>query len=190
MELAAVIKAQRFTPVRMIEGYDMDEVDIFLDRAERAASAADADPTDAIVLLEELPSIYFMPVRFSEGYDMGEVDDFLDGVLAPGLADLIAGSGAGPVECARVAQMLTRSTPLLGRIGILTPLLTRASVDQIIADTVAALTGSGDESFRRRTAISILETASTEPHRGLAQGYVQQDVRERFDRALTLLRRS
>lgn len=186
MDLAGIIADQRFTPVRFSEGYDVGEVDAFLDRA--ASAAASPDPRDAAVLRAELPSIHFAPVRMSEGYDMQEVDDFLDDVLAPALAELVPDSGSGPIDCAVAADLLTRTTPALARFGLLTPLFTRESVDATTADAVRALTGGGDEGFRRRAAIGILESAHLVPHRGLGQGYVQSDVEQRFARVLALLR--
>lgn len=68
----------RFTPLRFGTGYDMAEVDDFLDRCEKALASGDGSVTAETVL-----GARFRQTRFSEGYAMDEVDRFLDEVLAP-----------------------------------------------------------------------------------------------------------
>jgi len=65
----------RFSPVRIQEGYDMDEVDRFLDRLCQRLSAG--EPIAGFVARAR-----FTPTRIREGYAMGDVDDFLDRVVA------------------------------------------------------------------------------------------------------------
>ena len=62
-----------FSTVRMREGYDIDEVDEFLDQA-RAALAADPPLMTPL----DVETRRFHPVRLRTGYDMGEVDAYLD----------------------------------------------------------------------------------------------------------------
>ena len=94
-ELAVVspeeVANKRFTPVRLREGYDMGEVDQFLDEvAEELRRRAKAigellfrgnkSPFRAGLTKEDVANKRFTTVRFREGYDMGEVDLFLDQV--------------------------------------------------------------------------------------------------------------
>lgn len=90
------IREVRFTPVRIREGYDMGEVDAFLDQVV-AVARRDGD-VSALV-----SGARFHRVRWREGYAISEVDAFLD-MLAPG-----ARPSAPPV----VAQ---ESRGLLGRL--------------------------------------------------------------------------
>lgn len=73
----ARVESVRFIPVRWSEGYDMDEVDAFLDRIA-AGCRGEGGPT-----VEQIERQRFTPVRFSEGYDMDEVDTFVDEVIVP-----------------------------------------------------------------------------------------------------------
>ncbi|GAA4530718.1 hypothetical protein GCM10023160_32160 [Brachybacterium paraconglomeratum] len=68
----------RFTPVRFNEGYDMQEVDGFLDLCERALLSGDGSVTADTVRQHR-----FATTKFREGYELDEVDRFLDGVLFP-----------------------------------------------------------------------------------------------------------
>ena len=62
-----------FTVVRWREGYQIDEVDAFLDDIEpRVARGA------ASGLVDEILHVTFGPVRIKRGYDMDEVDHYLD----------------------------------------------------------------------------------------------------------------
>lgn len=89
------IRNKTFQTVRFREGYDVDEVDDFLDEVIDRMKAG--NPMTAA----ELAARTFQTVRFKEGYDVAEVDGFLD-ELAHGVttddktADgETAGSGAG-----------------------------------------------------------------------------------------------
>ncbi|ATG55378.1 cell division protein DivIVA [Brachybacterium ginsengisoli] len=79
----------RFTPVRFAAGYEMAEVDDFLDRCEKALASGDGSVTAETVL-----GARFRQTRFSEAYDTDEVDQFLDDVLAPQFRDAAAPAAA------------------------------------------------------------------------------------------------
>ena len=64
-----------FTPVRLREGYDMGEVDRFLDALQ--AEVAAGRP-----IRHRVDGARFTPVRLREGYDMGAVDHFLAWLVA------------------------------------------------------------------------------------------------------------
>jgi DivIVA domain-containing protein len=70
-DLACEVSGVRLTPVRLREGYDMGQVDDFLDRLE-VAVAGDGSVRPLV------DSAVFTPVRFREGYDMTEVDLLID----------------------------------------------------------------------------------------------------------------
>lgn len=61
------------TPVRWAEGYDIDEVDDFLDRVEPRLDGR-LDPA----LADEIRGVRFTPVRLRKGYAVHEVDQLLD----------------------------------------------------------------------------------------------------------------
>jgi DivIVA domain-containing protein len=61
----------RFTVVRLREGYDIDEVDAFVDRVASGGATS-----------TEAQRMRFTPVRLRQGYDMGQVDEYLDGIAA------------------------------------------------------------------------------------------------------------
>jgi DivIVA domain-containing protein len=62
-----------FTLVQGREGYDIEEVDRFLDRL--AVALGEEPPA---ITAEQVMSQRFKPVRLRAGYDMQEVDAFLD----------------------------------------------------------------------------------------------------------------
>jgi DivIVA domain-containing protein len=64
-----------FTPVRLREGYDLEQVDEFVDRVLATVNGL---PVDRPVTVRELRKVQFTPVRLSEGYDVQEVDNWLD----------------------------------------------------------------------------------------------------------------
>ena len=70
-DLVARIHGVRFTPVRIREGYDMGEVDRFLDELEQAVQ-------QQAPLRPMVDGARFSPVRLREGYEMRDVDDFLE----------------------------------------------------------------------------------------------------------------
>ncbi len=70
------------TTGRLLEGYDIDEVDAFVTRCERALSTRDGSVTSTT-----LSEARFTPVRLRPGYRMDPVDAHL-AVLAERFADL------------------------------------------------------------------------------------------------------
>lgn len=82
-DIADRIRNARFKPVRLSEGYDMGEVDRFLDRLEQAH--AGGEPLAPLVAQARFGS-----VRLREGYDMREVDAFLDELAATDRPDTAA----------------------------------------------------------------------------------------------------
>jgi DivIVA domain-containing protein len=65
----------RFTPVRLREGYDVTEVDEFVDRV---MATVNGEPVERPVTAREIRKVQFTPVRMREGYDVVEVDLFLE----------------------------------------------------------------------------------------------------------------
>jgi DivIVA domain-containing protein len=64
-----------FTRVRWSEGYNITEVDQFV---QRLLATLDGRPVAEPVTADEVRNVAFSPVRFREGYDVAEVDQFLD----------------------------------------------------------------------------------------------------------------
>ncbi|GAA1575795.1 hypothetical protein GCM10009789_31490 [Kribbella sancticallisti] len=64
-----------FTRVRWRGGYDMEQVDAFV---ERLMATAEGRPVDRPVTADDIRQVQFRSVRLAEGYDMEEVDNFLD----------------------------------------------------------------------------------------------------------------
>ena len=64
-----------FAMVKMREGYDMEQVDEFVDRV---MATVNGQPVGRPVTPREIRKVRFTPVRLREGYDVAEVDQFLD----------------------------------------------------------------------------------------------------------------
>lgn len=96
----------RFTPARFRAGYDLTEVDAFLDRCDQALSSGDGSITAQSVL-----AMRFTPTKFREGYEMDEVDAFLDDVLAPRFAALGPGGAAAQAAPAQDAAQGSPAQP-------------------------------------------------------------------------------
>lgn len=77
----------RFRSTRFEEGYDMEEVDAFIDRVERAVRERDGSLTAQDAIQQR-----FTVRRFSAGYAMDEVDSFVDTKVVPLLQQGAAGS--------------------------------------------------------------------------------------------------
>ncbi|WP_182378022.1 DivIVA domain-containing protein [Nocardioides sp. WS12] len=88
-DIARWVAEVRFTPVRMREGYDMGEVDVFLDRV-----VAVAGEPGAIAAL--VRGARFTPVRLREGYKMAEVDAFLAGLVGAEPASHVSAPAPAP----------------------------------------------------------------------------------------------
>ncbi|WP_410793659.1 DivIVA domain-containing protein [Kribbella sp. C-35] len=65
----------QFSTVRLREGYDIAEVDEFV---ERVMATVNGLPVSRPVTAAEIRGAQFSPVRLAEGYDIVEVDMFLD----------------------------------------------------------------------------------------------------------------
>lgn len=63
-----------FSRTRWREGYDMAEVDAFV---ERLMATTEGRYVDRPVTADEIRNVTFTPVRLREGYDVEEVDNFL-----------------------------------------------------------------------------------------------------------------
>lgn len=98
---AQQVTEQRFTPVRIKEGYDMGEVDRFLDQVASTLRHLENGRLDAPGLLrpDEVVAQRFTPVRLREGYAISEVDQFLDQVTAT-LQRYVGDAGSQPVAAA------------------------------------------------------------------------------------------
>jgi len=64
-----------FTRVRWREGYDMTQVDAFV---ERLQATVDGRYVDRPVTADEIHQVRFASVRLTHGYSIVEVDAFLD----------------------------------------------------------------------------------------------------------------
>jgi DivIVA domain-containing protein len=68
-----------FATTRFAPGYDMDEVDDFLDRVASTLRAhAEGDGDSIEMLSDDIPARRFATTTFREGYAQLEVDEFLD----------------------------------------------------------------------------------------------------------------
>jgi len=73
--LLAEIEQSRFRPTRLREGYDMGEVDAFLD--DLCTLLRSGEPIAGLI-----GEVRFTPVRLREGYDMDDVDSLLQHVAS------------------------------------------------------------------------------------------------------------
>jgi DivIVA domain-containing protein len=64
-----------FTRVRWREGYDMAQVDAFI---ERLMATVEGRYVERPVTADDIRSVIFTPVRLTHGYAVEEVDAFLD----------------------------------------------------------------------------------------------------------------
>lgn len=72
---AELVDAARFDPVRGTDGYDMSQVDPFLDDIIGLISMG-------YPIEDPVVTVRFRPTRFREGYNAGQVDDLLDTLVA------------------------------------------------------------------------------------------------------------
>lgn len=80
---------KRFPGVRLREGYDVGEVDAFVDRIRAGLGTA--------LTADEVRHVQFTTVRLRLGYDMQAVDEYLDEVLAQVRAGAAPAAVAAPV---------------------------------------------------------------------------------------------
>ena len=99
--IAERIRTVRFTPVRIREGYDMGEVDDFLDQVTRAALSG--MPLAPLVAHQT-----FGRVTWREGYDIQEVEDFL--------MQIAPGSGRPDIARSEQPAVIQEQRGVLGRL--------------------------------------------------------------------------
>lgn len=133
------VRNVQFTTVRLREGYDMREVDEFLDRIiatfeERERGSA---PSASALTGDTVREQHFRTVRLAEGYDLEEVDTFLDQVSAT--LDERRPIGAGHSAPATSATASTPSTSgllpeaLVARLSTAIPACPVTAPIQVIA---------------------------------------------------------
>lgn len=176
------IAAVRFTPVGFSEGYDMDEVDAFLDRIAQAAGPGGAGVTTQ--LCDEVEHVRFTPVRMVGGYDMDEVDTFVDSVITTALRELAAVSGSTAGRCAYAEQVPEQPPLARGRLGARYDV---PAIEALRTDVLAALRGPGGDDDRCRRALGILQAARPPRVTGLGVGCLVSDVEARRERVVRVL---
>jgi DivIVA domain-containing protein len=102
----------RFTPVRLRTGYDMGDVDAYLDQVKAHLDALDAAVAGTGRPPGPLKRAAFTPVRLREGYDIGEVDAFLAQVDAEDARlRSLARSGIAPAASPATDPVVDPSAP-------------------------------------------------------------------------------
>jgi DivIVA domain-containing protein len=129
-DVARAIAQARFTPVRLPAGYDMGEVDPFLEALAREARRGGD-------LAAFVRTASFDRVKWREGYDIAEVDEFLQRIggvtvapVAPTQPTVPDGSSAWAI---RSLVERARFTPVRLREGY-----DMADVDRLLDDVVGA----------------------------------------------------
>jgi DivIVA domain-containing protein len=84
----STVPGGRFPTTRWLEGYDIEQVDAFCERGQRALTESSPGLGPA-----EVRSARFRPVRMRTGYEMGPVDSYLDELAAQLAAQLAARHG-------------------------------------------------------------------------------------------------
>jgi len=67
----------RFKATKFREGYDMDQVDAFLEQVRASLQACERRLPPQLTS-EGIVNARFQPTKFRQGYDQDQVDDFLD----------------------------------------------------------------------------------------------------------------
>lgn len=80
MHSSEIAKA-RFSTTKFREGYVMDDVDTYLDRARTSLESWESGVPGELTAVAVVQS-RFAPTKFRTGYVQDEVDNFLDGVSA------------------------------------------------------------------------------------------------------------
>lgn len=164
-------RSARFTPIRIREGYDMGEVDRFLDEIEAAARRRDD-------LGSLLRTANFTRVKWREGYTIEEVDRFVAEMLE--IEDTRAGqpatappetTSAGSAWAIRSLVERARFTPVRLREGY-----DMGEVDALLDDVVEA-------AERGEPVGPVIDRARFTPVR-LREGYDMSEV----DRLLAQLK--
>lgn len=165
------IKNVRIRPVHLREGYDMGEVDMFLDELEQAAVRGED-------LAGRVRSATFAKVRWREGYDIEDVDHFLAemATIHP-VPATPADVGADPRADIRPPSATSSGSAwairsLIERIRF-TPVRLREGYD--MAEVDALLDEVVDAAERGETIAGVIERAHLKPAR-LREGYDMAEV--------------
>ena len=83
MLTAHEVLTTRFTPTKFRAGYDLEQVDAYLDRATTTLTALEAGehPGAGMLSASEAREARFVPTKWREGYDVTEVDDLIDSIV-------------------------------------------------------------------------------------------------------------
>ncbi|GAA3220919.1 DivIVA domain-containing protein [Oerskovia jenensis] len=86
-----------FSATKFREGYDVEQVDDYLDRVTATLTAYEAGdrPGTGLLTSAEARSVRFSATKWREGYDVTEVDDLIDGIVGT-LASYEAGPAQAP----------------------------------------------------------------------------------------------
>ncbi|MFF2620401.1 DivIVA domain-containing protein [Oerskovia jenensis] len=87
----------KFSATKFREGYDVEQVDLYLDRVTATLTAYEAGgrPGTGLLTSAEARSVRFSATKWREGYDVTEVDDLIDGIVGT-LASYEAGPAPAP----------------------------------------------------------------------------------------------
>lgn len=153
---AADILAKVFSTSRYREGYDIDEVDSFLDALAANYRILDGVPEhgDHAMALDLTPQLIvdqrFKTARFAESYDMSDVDEFLDAIVADlhernrstGVVDEVMASLSAPPRGAhRTPQRFPAGLPSIEVINALQ--FARIAVAGVNKDRLAVMLPDG-----------------------------------------------
>lgn len=159
-DLSARITDVQFKPVRLREGYDMGEVDAFLDHAAKAAAEGRS--------LEPLVAVArFTPVRMREGYDMAEVDAFLAEIVT-GPDEVSQADAATIDENSEQHRLVSRITQVR-----FNPVLLREGYDMAEVDSLLDRLGAAANAGQPLAA--LCQAARFTPVR-MREGYDQSEV--------------
>ncbi|MFD6093900.1 DivIVA domain-containing protein [Oerskovia sp. NPDC060338] len=88
-----------FTATKFREGYDVEQVDIYLDDVSATLKAYEAGgrPGPGLLTSVEARSVRFSPTKWREGYDVTEVDELIDAIVST-LQSYEAGPAPAPLQ--------------------------------------------------------------------------------------------
>jgi DivIVA domain-containing protein len=75
------VRNVRFSSSKFREGYNLVEVDAFLDRVETQLRTGGSDRSIPLLTAQAVIDQRFSATKFRAGYDQDEVDDFLDRIV-------------------------------------------------------------------------------------------------------------
>ncbi len=98
-----------FTTVRLRVGYDMQEVDLFLDSVIETLrgleQGRDARPAEPHVTARDVAAVQFSTTKIREGYDQEEVDQFVQQVASTLASHAASPSAAAPARPSPAAAL-------------------------------------------------------------------------------------